>query len=84
MLDVQAALLSDLSTRTVVPLIAAEIASKPVGELNPVFDILGQPHTMLTQAIASIPARELRRAVANLAADHDRITRALDVLLVGF
>ncbi len=39
---------------------------------------------MLTQAIASIPMRELKRAVANLTADHDRITRALDILLVGF
>ncbi len=83
-LDVQAALLSALATRTVVPLVPIEGAPSPIGDLNPVFDILGQRHVMLTQAIASLPARELKRAVASLAADHDRIIRALDILLVGF
>ena len=39
---------------------------------------------MLTQAIASIPAKELRRAVASLDGRHDEITRALDILLLGF
>jgi toxin CcdB len=82
--DVQAGLLSDLSTRVVVPLLPEESAPKPISELNPSFEILGKRHILVTQAIASISRRELKRAVASLTAHHDRITRALDVLLIGF
>ncbi len=84
LLDVQADLLSHLSTRTVVPLLPEAMAPKPISELNPVFEIRGTLQVMVTQAIASIPGRELRRAVASLTQQHDRITRALDVLLLGF
>jgi toxin CcdB len=81
---VQADLLSYLATRTVVPLLPEKTAPKPISELNPIFDIRGKRHVMLTRAIASIPARELKRAVASVAEHHDQITRALDILLVGF
>jgi hypothetical protein len=37
-----------------------------------------------TQASASIPGRELKRTVVSLAEHRDQITRALDILLVGF
>ncbi|MBV9654140.1 MAG: CcdB family protein [Acetobacteraceae bacterium] len=83
-LDVQADLLSHLATRAVVPLLPEEVAPKPIGELNPVFEIRGQRLVMLTQAIAAIPGRELKGIVASLANEHDRVTRALDILLVGF
>jgi len=36
------------------------------------------------QAIASISRRKLKRAVISLTAHHNRITRALDILLIGF
>jgi len=83
-LDVQADLLSHLSTRTVVPLLREDTAPKPISELNPVFEIRGERHVMVTQAIASIPGRELKRAVASLTEEHDRVIRALDTLLLGF
>ena len=83
-LDVQAALLDHLATRVVVPLLPLAGAPTPIKELNPVFDIDGEPHVMLTQAIASIPVRQLGRAVASLDSQHDQITRALDILLLGF
>jgi toxin CcdB len=82
--DVQADLLSHLSTRAVVPLLPKEVGPKPISELNPVFEIRDQPYVLLTQAIVSIPRRELKRAVASVAEHHDSITRALDLLLVGF
>jgi toxin CcdB len=82
--DVQADLLSHLATRTVVPLLPEDAAPKPINELNPVFDIRGKRHVLVTQAIASITGRELKRAVTSLAEHHDSITRALDILLVGF
>jgi len=84
LLDVQADLLSHLATRTVVPLLPEEAAPKPISELNPVFEVRGKRHVMLTQAIASVPGRELKRAVASLTGQHDAVTRALDILLLGF
>lgn len=84
LLDVQAELLAHLTTRVVVPLLPAESAPKPISELNPVFEIKNRPHLLVTQAIASIPAHELKRAVGSLVEHHDQITRALDILLVGF
>lgn len=83
-LDVQADLLNQLNTRTVVPLIPQDHTPQPIRELNPVFNINGKPHVMLTQAIASIPAKELRHAIMSLDMRHDQITRALDILLLGF
>lgn len=83
-LDVQADLLSHLATRVVVPLLPEGSAPKPISELNPVFEIGSERHVMVTQAIASIPRGELRRMVGSLTDHHDRITRALDILLIGF
>ncbi len=83
-IDVQADLLHDLSTRVVAPLLLPAIAPKPARNLNPVFEIDGEPHVMLTQFIAAVPARELRAPVVSLAARGDDIMRALDTLLVGF
>jgi toxin CcdB len=83
-LDVQAELLSHLQTRAVVPLMKLTDAPMPIRELNPVFDIDGKPHVMVTQAIASIPAKELRDSVTSLDRHHDEVTRALDILLLGF
>jgi toxin CcdB len=83
-LDVQANLLNHLVTRAVVPLLPVASAPPPIRDLNPVFDIDGMPHVMLTQAIASIPARELRHPAASLDQQHDAITRALDILFLGY
>lgn len=82
--DVQASLLDHLATRAVIPLLPITTAPPPIRDLNPVFDIEGAPHIMLTQAIASVPARELRRRVGFLAREGDAITRALDILFLGY
>lgn len=83
-LDVQADLLQDLGTRVVVPLFPPDLAPKPARGLNPAFDINGQPHLMLTQFIATVPAKELRKPVLSLDARSDDIMRTLDMLLIGF
>ncbi len=84
LLNVQADLLDHLSTRTVVPLIRLKDYPKPIKELNPVFEIAAEPHVMLTQAIATIPVRELKRRITSLVSRQDEITRALDILLLGY
>jgi toxin CcdB len=83
-LDAQAALLDQLATRVVIPLIPETKASRPIGELNPVFTVLGERYVLLTQALAAVPLKELGRAVGSLDAQHDEITKALDLLLTGF
>ncbi len=55
----------------------------PISELNPVFEIKGKRHVMVTQALGVISSRELKRAVMSLSAQHDNIAKALDLLLVG-
>jgi hypothetical protein len=50
-------------------------APTPIGELSPVVGIDGEPHVMVTQAIAGIPAKELRCKIAS---------RAPDIQLLGF
>jgi toxin CcdB len=83
-IDVQANLLDDLKTRAVVPLLSEAASPKPMRNLNPVFIVEGRPHVMLTQSIATLPAKELRGAVAALSAEEqDAATAAIDVLLTG-
>jgi toxin CcdB len=84
LLDVQADLLQDLSTRVVVPLLPPDTAPKQARDLNPSFDINGQPHLMLTQFIAAVPKRELLKPRLSLRERSDEIARALDLLLIGF
>jgi len=81
--DVQAELLDHLASRAVIPLLPAAAAPPPIRDLNPVLDIDGAPHVLLTQAIASIPVRELRRPLTSLRPQRDAITRALDILFLG-
>jgi toxin CcdB len=82
-LDVQADLLSVLGTRTVVPLLPEGDVPAVIRDLNPVFEIGGKRHAMLTQAIATVRKRELRHSVASLLQHHDVVLRALDVPLTG-
>lgn len=82
--NVQAELLSALTTRVVVPLLPEDAAPRPIGELNPRFEIAGRSCVLLSQALAAVPVRSLARPVASLAAERDAITRAPDLLLVGF
>ena len=83
-LDVQAELLSHLGTRVVVPLLPEETAPPPISELNPVFEIKGKRHVMVTQALSAVSGRDLKRAVTSVGAQHDLVTKALDLLLAGF
>ena len=45
---------------------------------------IGGPHLMLTQFIAAVPAKELRKPLLSLDARSDDIMRALDMLLIKF
>lgn len=81
--DVQADLLSHLSTRVVVPLVPLSKFGNIAAELNPVFPIEGRDHVLVPQAIATVPRQELKSRVGTLSPHHDAILRAVDVLLSG-
>lgn len=84
LLDCQADLLSGLNTRFVVPLLPAQDAPQPAARLNPVFDLHGIHHVMVTQFAAAVLVKELGDCAGSLAAEQDRIIDAVDMLLSGF
>ena len=83
LLDCQADLLSDLSTRLVAPLRLPPDAPKPAGRLNPSFEIGGKAYVMVTQYASALEVRELGPKVASLADRDHEIMNALDFLLTG-
>ena len=83
-LDVQADLLDELGTRMMVPLLLQEVAPKPAKRLNPVFVFDDHSFVMMTQFMAAVPVRDLKKIVTSLSIYQDEITQALDLLLTGF
>jgi len=84
LLDVQADLLAGLDTRVVVPLFPESSAPPPMANLNPVFEINGVRHIMVTQSIATLRTKELGGVVSSLDKHHHIIMNALDVLISGY
>lgn len=84
LLDVQTDLLGPLSTRIVIPLLPLAYAPAPAKILNPLFDIGGEVHSMVTQYLAAVALGELTHPVFNAQARADEIQAALDFLFHGF
>jgi toxin CcdB len=82
--DVQTDLLDGLATRVVAPLLPVETAPKPAKLLNPVIDIGGEAHVLVTQFLAAVPTRSLGKPVGDVSARSDEINRALDMVFHGF
>jgi toxin CcdB len=83
LLDVQANLLSHLTTCVVVPLLPLDGAPRPAKVLNPVFEIAGARHVMATQFMAAVSRRLLASEVADLHGQAHDIVSALDCLFQG-
>lgn len=83
LIDCQADALAGLSTRLVVPLQSPDVAPKPAGRLNPMFEIGGETLVMVTQFAAAMPVRALGRPVTSLARCQYDVIGALDILLTG-
>ena len=84
LLNVQADIMQPFNTRVVVPLLPLNVAPKPAATLNPLFDIDGVEHVMVTQYMAAVPAKELKNPVSSLQHRHDIIVGAIDFLFHGF
>ncbi|MEO0816408.1 MAG: CcdB family protein [Pseudomonadota bacterium] len=85
-LDAQASLLSSLTSRVVVPLVPAPLATREqFPRLKPTLMINGEAFTLITTDLSVVPVRDLGPLVENIEARHgDDILAALDFLFSGF
>ncbi|MGA7878209.1 MAG: CcdB family protein, partial [Desulfoferrobacter sp.] len=84
LLDVQADLLDSLSTRVVVPLVAAPTMGKAIKHLNPEFVIKDTAVFMSTAELAGVTVRSMGKKVSSLKEQRHEIIAALDFLFTGF
>jgi len=86
LLDVQADLLSDLSSRVVVPLVPfAKAGHEELPRLKPKIEIAGKAYILMTTDIGVVPVANLGKWVSNIEDEHAyTITDALDFLFQGF
>jgi len=82
--DVQSELLSTLNTRLVIPLTPLYLlAKKAPSHLCPTVHLEQGDFVVLTQQMASIPAKILAEPVTDLSPYRDEIIAAIDFLITG-
>ena len=84
LLDVQADLFDNLTTRVVVPLIAVSAMGKAAKHLNPQFKINRTSVVMSTAELAGVNLKILGQKVCSLKEMRNEIIAALDFLFTGF
>lgn len=83
LIDCQSELLRHLESRFVVPLIPLDRAPTPAGRLNPLFDVEGVTHSMVTQFAGSVDKTVLGTFVCSAEDRRYDIIGALDMLTGG-
>lgn len=84
-IDLQAELLRDLSTRVVVPLVKLEAMDREAAvRLRPRLRIEGADWILNTPELAALPCSKLGERVANLEDQRDIIVDAVDFLMQGY
>lgn len=84
LLDLQADLLDDLTTRVVVPLVTVAAMGKGAKYLNPQFRIKRTTVVMSTAELAGVNRHVLGDTVCSLKEHRTEIIAALDFLFTGF
>jgi|TARA_R100000455_G_C6148217_1_gene38542 toxin CcdB len=84
LVNVQAEFMQPFNTRVVIPLLPLPEAPKPAKRLNPQFNIEGIEHSLVTQYMAAVPAKDLKAAAFNVQSRQDDIVAAIDFLFHGF
>jgi toxin CcdB len=84
LLDLQADLLDNLTTRVVVPLINVASMVKAAKHLNPQFQIKRTTVIMSTAELAGVNLHVLGSKVCSLKEHRNEIIAALDFLFTGF
>ena len=84
LLDIQDDLLSQLSTRVVVPLTPLErYGARPITRLNPTAVINGTDYVAVFQELAAVPASVLHKPIGSLADRRSDFVAAIDLLFTG-
>lgn len=83
LLDLQAEIIENLSTRVVAPLVAPESLGQPMRILNPTIFVQGEPFVLLTHLLAAIPSKSLGRPLASAKTQRDEIAGSVDFLFTG-
>lgn len=84
--DVQANLLDELSSRVVIPLVpASEASAESLTRLKPVIGIDGEDYVLMTTDIGVLLRQQLGERITNIGDRHgDEVAIALDFLFAGF
>lgn len=84
LLDVQSALIAELSTRIVIPLARLDSFDKlSLPQLTPVVDYKGEKFVLLTPQISSVPNKALKNPVGSLVHMRSVIIASLDFAVSG-
>ena len=83
-IDVQSDHIKGLETRMVVPLWNAEFFAAKFENLNPEFELFGQPLVMDVPSLGAVPKSFLKRPIANLSAQQMQIQDAIDTLFGSY
>ena len=83
LLDLQADLLDQLSTRIVAPLHTTASISKPLRHMNPALEFDGESYVLSTAEMAAIQVAVLGKPVGNMQSYRDEIIQALDFVFTG-
>jgi len=85
LVDVQADLLEELETRTVIPLShAVALTTFPMLQLMPIVAVEGKAYAVVTPQLAGIARVDLGSPAGSLAGYKHAISTALDLLVRGF
>jgi toxin CcdB len=83
-LDVQADVHANLTSRLVVPLVPRGRApAQPLTRLTPMLSVRGEEYVLMVPLLASVPRASLGDLVASLAAQRATLIAALDLLITG-
>ncbi len=83
-LNIQTSLLSDLSTRLVIPLSLMEnFENRIIKNLNPIIKIKAKEYLVLTQQMASIPLSAIGDELLDVKIDRNEILAAIDFIVTG-
>ena len=84
LLDLQTDLLAVQRTRMMAPVMSVSDVPQRTTGLHPLIDVDGAPYVVVTHLMAAVPQSVLLPPVANLSAQADAFTRALDLLFQGY
>lgn len=83
--DVQANLLADLKTRTVIPLLPqAQVKQEQLPKLKPLIKVKGKSYILMTTDIGTLRVSDLKEPVDNVEDQRQTIVAAIDFLFQGF